>query len=363
MYKHSITSLPTKYKGKVKPTHNENIYQFKLYDGTKVLFTFIQTKPNHQEILFLEITKNIYNNIFQASKNVLSFLMPAKSISSSPISTILSMEVDLIVEKNFFDSIAQRSEVIGKIVKFQTQMIECNNIILNMPKGYNIDKFYGTNIYKFYLNDSDRILFKFDNDTNNKQIIYLSFSTHDEQERLAYKFANKIVDTHTVSLYTYDNSYSPMEIKPEIEISPRTTLEYEHLELLKTDGNLIQYITNPTDMECVAAVRQNGFSIRYIKNATIDIQFIAVRQNPYSIEYIKNPCEEVQLAAVRRDGFTIKYIGNPSEEVQLAAVRQNGFVVEHLENPSDHVKEVAICYGKYILHIDSEYSQFEYDVI
>ncbi|OON98857.1 MAG: hypothetical protein ATN35_03415 [Epulopiscium sp. Nele67-Bin004] len=361
MCKYGINALPSTYK--VKSAHSKNTYYLKLHNGTKVLFTFIKTTSNNNEILFLETTKNMYDNIYQASKNVLSFLIPTKWIPSTAISSVLPMDVQLKVEKNFLDTIAQRTGVIEKIVKFQTQMTDCNNIILNMPNGYHIDRFYGTNIYKFYLNDSDRILFQFDNDTNNKEIIFLCFATHDEQERLAYKFSNKTINTHTVSLYTYDTSYVPADVKPEIEISPRTTAEYDHLELLKTDGNLIQYITNPTDLECIAAVRQNGFSIRYIKNPTIDMQLSAVRQNPYSIEYIKQPCEEVQLSAVRRDGFTIKYIENPSEEIQLAAVRQNGFVVEHLENPSDHVKEVAICFGKYILYIDSEDVQLECNAI
>jgi len=49
-----------------------------------------------------------------------------------------------------------------------------------------------------------------------------------------------------------------------------------------------------------------------------------VYNNGELIQFIDNPSEEVQLAAVKKDPYLIRYIDNPSEKVQLAAVKENG---------------------------------------
>jgi hypothetical protein len=66
--------------------------------------------------------------------------------------------------------------------------------------------------------------------------------------------------------------------------------EEEWLDLLKIQGSLIQYISNPTEKQ----------------------QLAAVNQNPYSIVHILAPSEEAQIAAITKDIMSIKNIKNPT---------------------------------------------------
>jgi hypothetical protein len=99
------------------------------------------------------------------------------------------------------------------------------------------------------------------------------------------------------------------------EVNPEYTLDKQWYN----NGELLQFIDNPSEEVQLAAVKKLGYSIKYIENPSEEVQLAAVRKNPYSIYYIQNPTEKVQLAAVEQDGYLIRYIQNPSEKViQLA---------------------------------------------
>jgi DNA-dependent RNA polymerase auxiliary subunit epsilon len=68
---------------------------------------------------------------------------------------------------------------------------------------------------------------------------------------------------------------------------------------------------------------------------TLDKQ---VYNNGELIQFIENPSEEVQLAAVKENGYSIQFIENPSEKVQLAAVKENPYSIHYIENPSERVQ-------------------------
>ena len=71
-------------------------------------------------------------------------------------------------------------------------------------------------------------------------------------------------------------------------------------------------INSASELEQLAAVKQNGIEIHNIKNPSEQVQLAAVKQNIFAIGYIKNPSEQVQLAAVKQNIFAITYIKNPS---------------------------------------------------
>ena len=99
------------------------------------------------------------------------------------------------------------------------------------------------------------------------------------------------------------------------ETNPKYTLEKQVYD----NGELIQFIDNPSEEVQLAAVKKFGNSIRYIKNPSQTVQLAAVEKWSTSIQYIENPSEKVQLAAVKQYPFSIEYIQNPSEKViQLA---------------------------------------------
>jgi len=114
------------------------------------------------------------------------------------------------------------------------------------------------------------------------------------------------------------------------------------LAVVKWSGSVIYYIKNPSEAVKLAAVKQNGLAIEFIKNPSETVQLAAVEQNGYAIQFIKNPSEVVKLAAVTQRGRAIGHIDNPSEAVQLAAVKQDGLVIQFIKNPSEAVKLAAV---------------------
>ena len=75
---------------------------------------------------------------------------------------------------------------------------------------------------------------------------------------------------------------------------------------------------------------------------TLDKQ---VYNNGELIQFIDNPSEEVQLAAVKMFGSSIKHIQNPSERVQLAAVKKFGNSIQYIQNPTEKEKQLAKSKG------------------
>lgn len=76
--------------------------------------------------------------------------------------------------------------VLKKLSQFENQMIEKEIQIRNLPKGFWVRKIKNTEIYKFRLNNGDRILFTYiDSKKNNinqtKSILFLDYVNHDNQ--------------------------------------------------------------------------------------------------------------------------------------------------------------------------------------
>jgi len=74
-----------------------------------------------------------------------------------------------------------------------------------------------------------------------------------------------------------------------------------------------------------------------IKIGEVNPQYSLEKQlynNGELIQFIDNPSEKVQLVAVAEDGYSIQYIQNPSEKIQLAAVEQDGLSIRFIQNPS-----------------------------
>ena len=118
--------------------------------------------------------------------------------------------------------------------------------------------------------------------------------------------------------------------------------EHQQLEAIRTGGEAIQYIRDPSETMQLAAVRQEGRVIQYIQDPSPAIQLAAVRQEGRAIEYIKNPTPEIELAAVRQAGLAIEYIKNPTPAIQLAAIRQTRYAIQYIKNPTPEVGLAAV---------------------
>lgn len=172
------------------------------------------------------------------------------------------------------------------------------------------------------------------------------------------------------------------------------------LKKIYQDPLSIRNIDNPTEEQCIVAVKKNGMVIKFIKNPTFTVIKEAIINNPLSVEYveevpeelgilavkllwnsikyiepltdnimkeavnskgwaiqfIKNPSEELQISAVNKDYDAIKYIKDPSEEVQLAAVKNYWGAIRFIDNPTLEVRRAAIIANEesinYIMNYD-----------
>lgn len=69
--------------------------------------------------------------------------------------------------------------------------------------------------------------------------------------------------------------------------------EKELMYIIKTAGNLIQYVDKANETLQLLAVIENGTSIQYIKNPSENIQLLAVKNHRHAIRYIADPCKLV----------------------------------------------------------------------
>lgn len=94
-----------------------------------------------------------------------------------------------LITKDFLKNLSKdnkQSIVLNKLSQFQQLMIEKESQIRNLPKGFWVRKIKNTEIYKFRLNNGDRILFTYIDEENNhiaksKAILFLDYVNHDSQ--------------------------------------------------------------------------------------------------------------------------------------------------------------------------------------
>ncbi|MDQ0252767.1 tetratricopeptide (TPR) repeat protein [Evansella vedderi] len=116
----------------------------------------------------------------------------------------------MIISKQFLKSIPQQSKdtVLKKLESFQQVLMESEGMIREIPAGYWIRKVKNTDVYKFRLNNSDRILFTFlpnrDNAKGSSNLLFLKYVTHDKQIR----------DAHNLSLPDPYGAYFELDQSP-----------------------------------------------------------------------------------------------------------------------------------------------------
>jgi ribosomal protein L24E len=116
----------------------------------------------------------------------------------------------------------------------------------------------------------------------------------------------------------------------------------DQLAAVKQNGDLLEFIKNPSEEIQIAALKNAPHAFKYIKNPSEEVQLIAVKHTGYAIQSIENPSEAVKLAAVQETGHAIQYIENPSEAVKLAAVQRDGLSIAHINNPSEKMQLIAV---------------------
>lgn len=172
-----------------------------------------------------------------------------------------------VLEEFLNDIKMKNRDFILKKLKYFSEAIINSNCLNNIPKGFWIRRIAGTDIYKFRVNNGDRILFTFDN-KNNYEIVFLKYCNHDRQI-LKGKEINNNLNLHLektldLDLNPYEEDEIDENIKWQIEdyIKKYTSLGLENLMsivledeyiaiALEEDSDEYLYYLNESQFECL----------------------------------------------------------------------------------------------------------------
>lgn len=107
----------------------------------------------------------------------------------------------MILAEQFLKSISlgYKEKVLCKLDKFEKELLACQNKIRELTSGYWVRRIKNTDVFKFRLNNKDRILFTFITERECYEtscILFLKCVNHDEQIRVGsnMKFDNIEID-------------------------------------------------------------------------------------------------------------------------------------------------------------------------
>jgi hypothetical protein len=230
--------------------------------------------------------------------------------------------------------------------------------LINYTKGYkgnNLIGFIEHKIKGLIINGSEVTVNDFLRDyvASNGTITYAQLTTMDKTALDTLTEAGFFIRHYRDNLLKLKDILSPKQILRNIRLKIQNNITLsgdeirvspEDIQLLavKREGNVIQYIDNPSELVQLEAVKQEGNAIRYIDNPTEQVKEAAVKGDGNAIRYIDNPSEQLQLEAVKQNGEIINDIKNPSEQVKLVAVKQTWTAIKHIDNPSEQLKLEAV---------------------
>lgn len=149
----------------------------------------------------------------------------------------------ILVTDDFYKNvpIEHKEQVMRKLEYFRYNIIENKNKIKDMPKGFWIKKINNTDIYKFRLNNSDRVLFTFienkiDYVDNRKDvqenILLLDYCKHDKQiergKRINIKASKNKANLFKIYKDVLDEDYDQEDFKNKYV---QNYIKYNHLDL------------------------------------------------------------------------------------------------------------------------------------
>ncbi|ONI45327.1 hypothetical protein AN641_00640 [Candidatus Epulonipiscioides gigas] len=169
----------------------------------------------------------------------------------------------MIIEQNFFKNIPLGYDIIVKLLNFEKQLLEAQNQIRELPLGYRIRKVNNTNIFKFRLNNSDRILFTFIKSRQNvgNDIVFLSYVNHDAQIRKAHNY-----NVHKIKLLDISVSLSEQEYQEDATDKYIEKIYHKSFDLSSFKG----FVINEKDLEKIIVNEQTNFA-QYLSHEQFDV--------------------------------------------------------------------------------------------
>lgn len=163
----------------------------------------------------------------------------------------------MIISEQFLKSIplGYKNNIFSKLIKFEKQLLECENRIRELPAGYWVRRVKNTLVFKFRLNNKDRILFTYikkrgEEKNLGSDILFLSYVNHDEQIRVSNAINIKNIDIKDIEInnenYIEDNIDKDIETSIHKQFSkgivnineiPALVVDAEDFEILVSELN------------------------------------------------------------------------------------------------------------------------------
>lgn len=180
----------------------------------------------------------------------------------------------MIISEQFLKSIplGNKNTVLNKLKSFEVLLKSNENIIREMPAGFWVRNIKNTDVFKFRLNNKDRILFVFIHSRNmdkknDSDILFLKYVTHDEQIRIGNNISinyNKSIDIDIDSQYNddiLDNTIEEEIIsqnnngKVDISLIPSIVVdEYRINQILQQEDNELFYYLSDEQYKVLEAL-------------------------------------------------------------------------------------------------------------
>ncbi|MFF2909176.1 UvrD-helicase domain-containing protein [Paenibacillus sp. NPDC057934] len=169
----------------------------------------------------------------------------------------------MLITKQFLKDIPlnKKEFVLKKIQIFNNELLKCR-MLFDVSNGFWVRRVAGTDIYKFRINNGDRVLFTIKEEREVENIIFLRYCNHDEQIRRsrdldrnldqvqAYDFEMLSENYHDDEVDTYIESHYSEYIKQNayLDASQLTSiiLEDEYIAMLLDENNedYLYYLNN-----------------------------------------------------------------------------------------------------------------------
>lgn len=108
--------------------------------------------------------------------------------------------------------------------------------------------------------------------------------------------------------------------------------EEECLEAVRRMPELLHFIKNQTEKVCLEAVRNDpyGTVLRFVQNQTPEICMESVKRCGGSLYYVREQTPEICRAAILNEPNSLGAVRNRTPELCELAISQNGIVIEHV---------------------------------
>jgi len=135
---------------------------------------------------------------------------------------------------------------------------------------------------------------------------------------------------------TRDEIYEVMR-NPLLLKGPNNYSEEFLIELLDHWDRAIEYMVDPSEKICLAAVKKDGELLRFIKNQTEEVCLKAIRKcgiHGGVLQYVNNQTENIIMEALEEDPSSLRYVREMKPKYQKHALAGDPFVFHLIENPS-----------------------------